>query len=298
MINQKDSVSDGVSEAAPERVRLVIRAATSKDWIGVAYVKDYTGNPSTIHDYARVHQPPASEGLERVKKVPLTSTWSCPTCNRQNIYREGVVSDPQNKCAACGTEVIVGAIRSTDQPPELNVEDKNSGETQQKAPCHSQTAILGDSSLSASPSRLETCPQCEGCGMVEADAYNAEHEFLQASVAVWQEIDKGGPPLDSSVELRKRERAAWEKYRDTQDVKSGVSPAVSVDTVESSVPHHTESATRASDASKINFIALAEFVGQYLVLGGIKDAAVGELANSIKEHLPLISQHSPKVKIK
>jgi hypothetical protein len=40
-----------------------------------------------------------------------------------------------------------------------------------------------------------------------------ERDFLDASIAVWREIDKGGPPLDSSVELRKVERAAWERYR-------------------------------------------------------------------------------------
>lgn len=52
--------------------------------------------------------------LKRVKKVPMTSTWSCPSCNHQNVYREGIVSDPQNKCAVCGVEVIVGAIRESD----------------------------------------------------------------------------------------------------------------------------------------------------------------------------------------
>lgn len=47
-----------------------------------------------------------------------------------------------------------------------------------------------------------------------ATSPKAESEFLDASIAVWREIDKGGPPLDSSVELRKCERAAWERYRD------------------------------------------------------------------------------------
>lgn len=49
---------------------------------------------------------------ERVKLIPMTSTWSCPKCNHQNVYREGVVSDPQNKCAVCGTKVIIGAVRA------------------------------------------------------------------------------------------------------------------------------------------------------------------------------------------
>lgn len=35
----------------PETIKVVIRAATSDDWIGVAYQKDYTGDPSTIHEY-------------------------------------------------------------------------------------------------------------------------------------------------------------------------------------------------------------------------------------------------------
>jgi hypothetical protein len=39
---------------APKRIRVVVRAATSDDWIGVAYQKDYTGDPSAIHEYAHV----------------------------------------------------------------------------------------------------------------------------------------------------------------------------------------------------------------------------------------------------
>lgn len=59
-------------------------------------------------------QQPIVPERPRVKKVPMTSTWSCPDCNYQNVYREGIVSDPQNRCGACGKEVTVGAIRSTD----------------------------------------------------------------------------------------------------------------------------------------------------------------------------------------
>ena len=45
-------------------------------------------------------------------------------------------------------------------------------------------------------------------------------DFLAASVAVWREIDRldaepgGYHPVRMSVDLRKAERAAWERYRD------------------------------------------------------------------------------------
>ncbi len=51
---------------------------------------------------------------------------------------------------------------------------------------------------------------------------SAEREFLSASVAVWEEIERlevaqgGYGGLDASTELRRRERYAWERYRDTR----------------------------------------------------------------------------------
>ena len=51
----------------------------------------------------------------------------------------------------------------------------------------------------------------------------AEQAFLEASVAVWREIDRldtrpeGYHPTAMDVDLRKRERAAWEQYRDLLD---------------------------------------------------------------------------------
>ncbi len=51
----------------------------------------------------------------------------------------------------------------------------------------------------------------------------AQAEFLAASVTVWREIDRldsrpeGYRPTAMDVELRKRERAAWERYRDLLD---------------------------------------------------------------------------------
>lgn len=48
----------------------------------------------------------------------------------------------------------------------------------------------------------------------------AEAAFLDASVAVWREIDRleaepdGYHPARMSVELRQQERAAWQRYRD------------------------------------------------------------------------------------
>jgi hypothetical protein len=47
----------------------------------------------------------------------------------------------------------------------------------------------------------------------------AQAGFLAASIAVWREIDRldaepdGYHPVRMSVELRRRERVAWERYR-------------------------------------------------------------------------------------
>ena len=55
------------------------------------------------------------------------------------------------------------------------------------------------------------------------DLAAARDVFLAASIAVWREIDRldaepeGYHPVRMSVELRKTERAAWEKYRDLLD---------------------------------------------------------------------------------
>jgi hypothetical protein len=85
----------------------------------------------------------------------------------------------------------------------------------------------------ASPDTDETCPVCgaeqpawvadQGASLgSEEDAIRefAEREFVDASVAVWREIDRlssapeGYRGLHSSTSLRKREKAAWERYRD------------------------------------------------------------------------------------
>ena len=53
-----------------------------------------------------------------------------------------------------------------------------------------------------------------------APLHAARDDFLAASVAVWREIDRldaepeGYHPVRMSVDLRKTERAAWERYRD------------------------------------------------------------------------------------
>ena len=53
----------------------------------------------------------------------------------------------------------------------------------------------------------------------------ARDDFLAASVAVWREIDRldaepeGYHPVRMSVDLRKAERAAWERYRDLLDAR-------------------------------------------------------------------------------
>jgi hypothetical protein len=75
-----------------------------------------------------------------------------------------------------------------------------------------------------------SCPHCLGLNRTAepplaevsraADLATARDEFLAASIAVWREIDRlaAGPygyhPVHMSVELRRAERAAWERYRD------------------------------------------------------------------------------------
>jgi hypothetical protein len=55
------------------------------------------------------------------------------------------------------------------------------------------------------------------------DLASARAGFLAASVAVWRETGRlasrpeGYHPTAMDVELRKRERAAWERYRDLLD---------------------------------------------------------------------------------
>jgi hypothetical protein len=59
-----------------------------------------------------------------------------------------------------------------------------------------------------------------------ATSDEAEREFLDASIAVWRELDKRVPytsanALDASTELRKRERVAWERYRSALEKVDG-----------------------------------------------------------------------------
>lgn len=70
---------------------------------------------------------------------------------------------------------------------------------------------------------------------------SAEREFLNASIAVWREIDRlsespeGYKGLDASTELRRRERAAWEKYKASLTTPANVpvgEPDVLVDEVQ------------------------------------------------------------------
>ncbi len=54
--------------------------------------------------------------------------------------------------------------------------------------------------------------------MTPAEVEQAEREFLDASVAVWREVDRleaAGPypGIAPTTDLRERERAAWERYR-------------------------------------------------------------------------------------
>jgi hypothetical protein len=64
--------------------------------------------------------------------------------------------------------------------------------------------------------------------MSDGPLAEARDDFLAASVAVWREIDRldAGPygyhPVHMSVELRKAERAAWERYRDLLDARAAV----------------------------------------------------------------------------
>lgn len=52
-----------------------------------------------------------AELLPQVKLIPVSSTWTCPTCRRQNAYAEGILH-PQNICGQCGTKVQIGVTRA------------------------------------------------------------------------------------------------------------------------------------------------------------------------------------------
>lgn len=69
-------------------------------------------------------------------------------------------------------------------------------------------------------------------GLAGDEIADAEIEFLLASIAVWEEIDKhidgeghyrGGVPeaLQPSNELRRRELEAWRRYRDLRSARRG-----------------------------------------------------------------------------
>jgi hypothetical protein len=78
---------------------------------------------------------------------------------------------------------------------------------------------------------------CDGCEHCKADTpapagdvITAEAAFLDASIAVWREIDRldsrpgGYAPTDMDVKLREAERAAWERYRALLDTPAPPSP--------------------------------------------------------------------------
>lgn len=71
---------------AAERIKVVIRAATSDDWIGVAYQKDYTGDPSTIHEYIRAPSPDSIR--ERAERAALRIVSGSHYCMKQKGYAE------------------------------------------------------------------------------------------------------------------------------------------------------------------------------------------------------------------
>jgi hypothetical protein len=65
----------------------------------------------------------------------------------------------------------------------------------------------------------ETIEGATGDRPWDSEAAAVMVEFMEASIAVWREIDRldsrteGYVPTDMDVELRKRERAAWERYK-------------------------------------------------------------------------------------
>lgn len=92
MNEQKDSPA---SEGIPERIKVVIRAATSNDWIGVAYCKDYAGDPSTIHEFVRVHSDSPSVDEATVTELDeLDATLA--RMGSQWPYKDGSVITYQN----------------------------------------------------------------------------------------------------------------------------------------------------------------------------------------------------------
>ena len=69
---------------------------------------------------------------------------------------------------------------------------------------------------------------------MELTKQQAEQDFLDASIAVWREIDRlmtigPYPGIHMATDLRITEQLAWERYRYFLDVKPDVSNSESVE---------------------------------------------------------------------
>lgn len=66
--------------------------------------------------------------LKRVQLIPIKSSWTCPTCERQNVVgaheHAGGLNGPasKGKCSNCYTEVILGIKRASTTSPSLTPE--------------------------------------------------------------------------------------------------------------------------------------------------------------------------------
>lgn len=69
-------------QAPPERIRVVVRAATADNWIGIAYCKDYTGDPSAIHEYVRPDLVRPSVPANRPRAV-FDAGFAAPSSRRE-----------------------------------------------------------------------------------------------------------------------------------------------------------------------------------------------------------------------
>ena len=100
MNEQKDSPA---SEGIPERIKVVIRAATTDDWIGVAYCKDYAGDPSTIHEFVNV--PSLDEAAVRRAAEKIEDRWITVQKNEGESHREAYLRTVADVAEIISTEL-------------------------------------------------------------------------------------------------------------------------------------------------------------------------------------------------
>lgn len=254
MNEQQDSPA---SEGIPERIKVVIRAATTDDWIGVAYCKDYAGDPSTIHEFVNV--PSLDEAAVRRAAEKIEDRWITVQKNEGESHREAYLRTVADVAEIISTELASRKVITT--PLTDRAEQNTSGEMQNKASSYSQIVIPKDNAESAdlTGKTMSAYPYvftnedgiiiyraeflvCDPCVKLEGQMCRTPE-----CVFCFQDVRVARAVLNKTLNCPIVDGERLILLPHTQDTKSGASPALSVDTVESSVPHQTES--NGSDAS-------------------------------------------------